>query len=63
MDDQAFDACLDSGKYKSEVQKDTDDARLAGATGTPTVFINGRVLVGALPYENFAKVIEEELGN
>ncbi|MBI4099202.1 DsbA family protein [Candidatus Parcubacteria bacterium] len=63
LGDQAFDACLDSGKYKSEVQKDTDDARLAGATGTPTVFINGRVLVGALPYENFAKVIEEELGN
>ncbi|MBI2624423.1 DsbA family protein [Candidatus Parcubacteria bacterium] len=62
LDSAKFDGCLDSRKYRSEVEKDTDDARLAGATGTPTVFINGRIIVGARPYEDFARVIEEELG-
>lgn len=61
LDAAKFDGCLDSQKYRSEVQKDTDDARIAGATGTPTIFINGRATVGARPYADFAKIIEEEL--
>ncbi len=61
LDTAKFDGCLDSQKYRSEVQKDTDDARLSGATGTPTVFVNGRIVVGARPYDDFARLIEEEL--
>jgi predicted DsbA family dithiol-disulfide isomerase len=30
-------------------------------TGTPAFFINGRMVVGAQPYEAFAQVIEDEL--
>jgi hypothetical protein len=30
-------------------------------TGTPAFFINGRRLSGALPYEEFKRVIDEEL--
>jgi predicted DsbA family dithiol-disulfide isomerase len=32
-----------------------------GLSGTPSFFINGRLLVGAQPYESFAQVIDEEL--
>jgi protein-disulfide isomerase len=32
-----------------------------GVSGTPAYFINGRKLSGALPYEYFQKVFEEEL--
>jgi protein-disulfide isomerase len=32
-----------------------------GVTGTPAFFINGRRLSGALPYEEFKRVIDEEL--
>ena len=30
-------------------------------TGTPAFFINGRLLLGAQPFEAFKRVIDEEL--
>jgi protein-disulfide isomerase len=61
LDTAAFDACLDSGKYTAEWQKDAEEAARLGLTGTPAFFINGRLLVGARPYEDFAAVVEDEL--
>ncbi len=57
----AFNQCLDSGKYKAEVEKDLADGTAAGVTGTPTFFINGKALVGAQPYAAFQTAIEEAL--
>ena len=34
-----------------------------GANGTPTFFINGKRLVGAMPFESFKQVIDEELSS
>ena len=31
-----------------------------GTTGTPSFYINGRHLVGAVPYEQFKSLIDEE---
>ncbi len=56
-----FDACLDSGKHTSEVQKDFQDGQRAGVSGTPTFYINGQQLVGAQPFEAFQQIIEQEL--
>ncbi len=56
-----FNQCLDSGKYTSEVKKDFDDGSKAGVTGTPTFFINGKVLVGAQPIQSFIEIIDSEL--
>lgn len=56
-----FNDCLDSGKYEQEVKDDMDDGIAAGVRGTPAFFINGRSLVGAQPFKNFKKVIDEEL--
>lgn len=61
LDMGAFNACFDSGKYTEEVRKDSSDGRALGVSGTPTNFINGIAVVGALPFEEFAKIIEEEL--
>ena len=61
LNGSTFNVCLDSGKYTQEVQKDFDDGRAYGVTGTPTFFINGRKLVGAQPYSAIQQVIEEEL--
>ena len=57
----AFNQCLDSGKFTAAVKQDSEDAARYGLTGTPGFFINGRLLVGAQPYEAFAQVIDEEL--
>jgi protein-disulfide isomerase len=32
-----------------------------GVTGTPTFFINGRMLAGALAFDELARVIDDEL--
>ena len=61
LEPTAFNECLDSERYKAEVQKDYKDGADIGMTGTPVFFINGRALVGAHPFPTFQKVIEEEL--
>lgn len=61
LDTKSFNACLDSGKYKDEVAKDVADGQAGGVNGTPTFFVNGRILVGALPYEQFKAAIDQAL--
>lgn len=56
-----FNQCLDSGKYASEVKKDFEDGSKAGVGGTPTFFINGQVVVGSQPFEDFKNIIDAEL--
>lgn len=50
--------CMDSGKFRNEVQKDLSDG---GQLGTPTFFINGKKLGGAQPFGAFKQVIDAEL--
>jgi len=61
MDAAKFNACLDSHKYKARVDADTQAGNEVGVNGTPAFFINGRLLSGAQPYDEFKKVIDEEL--
>jgi protein-disulfide isomerase len=61
LDTAAFDECLDSGKYTSEVQKDSQDARAYGVTGTPAFFVNGQLVSGAQPFSVFQQVIDAAL--
>jgi predicted DsbA family dithiol-disulfide isomerase len=57
----AFGECLDSGKYAATWQQGLADGTKYGVTGTPAFFINGRPLMGARPFEDFAQVIDDEL--
>jgi protein-disulfide isomerase len=57
-----FKAALDSGKYKKKVEDDAKLAGSVGASGTPTFFINGKILVGAQPFDKFKEAIDAELG-
>jgi len=63
LDLNKFNNCLDSGKMASEVQKDLDDGKSYGVTGTPAFFINGKFIEGAQPFETFKNLIEQELSN
>ena len=56
-----FDSCLDSGKYAEAVGADVDEGVALGVNGTPTLFINDVRVVGAVPFEQIAGVIEKEL--
>jgi protein-disulfide isomerase len=61
LDVASFKECVASGKHRAAVQKDVEEARRLDVTGTPTFFINGRVLSGAQPLEAFVRVIDDEL--
>ena len=54
-----FDRCLDSDKYRSYVSRDQQAAIAAGAAGTPTFFINERLV--SFSFESMAATIQHEL--
>lgn len=56
-----FNTCLDSNKYLDKVQKDTEDGRTAGVSGTPTTFVNGEAINGAVPFSVLRNAIEGAL--
>ena len=56
-----FNQCLDSSKYAERVRDGVSEGGQLGVNSTPTIFINGRRLSGAQPYEAFAAIIDEEL--
>ena len=56
-----FQACLESGRYQSEVQADYKYASDLGVQSTPTFFLNGIPIVGAQPWDVFKQVIDKEL--
>ena len=56
-----FKADLDSSKYKSAIEAETKEGQAVGVNGTPAVFINGRKISGAYPFETFKKIADEEL--
>ncbi|MBI2188567.1 MAG: thioredoxin domain-containing protein [Acidobacteria bacterium] len=61
LDAAKFDACLDTAKYAERVQEHMGIGNALGVSSTPSVFINGRLVAGAHPYETFAAIIDEEL--
>jgi len=61
LDLERFNDCLDSGRHAQNVQADVVAGSRYGVSGTPAFFINGRSLVGAAPYEQFVRLIDEEL--
>jgi protein-disulfide isomerase len=56
-----FNSCVDSHKFKAQIDADVKAGEEAGVNGTPAFFINGRMISGAQPYDVFKKVIDEEL--
>jgi protein-disulfide isomerase len=61
LDLDAFQSCLADGKYEDRVAEDERQAREAGVSGTPSFLVNGRLIKGNLPFDNFQQIIEEEL--
>ncbi len=61
LDVDAFQECLSADTYVAAVQADFADGISYGVSGTPTFFINGRLLVGAQPLTAFQAIINEAL--
>ncbi|HEX6199552.1 MAG TPA: thioredoxin domain-containing protein [Thermoanaerobaculia bacterium] len=61
LDVGTFRECLQSGRYADAVEEDLREGARAGVSGTPAMFVNGRLVSGAVPYEQISQVIDEEL--
>jgi len=51
---------LDNHTHRDTIQRDIDLAARVGASGTPNFFINGVQVRGAQPYEEFARVVDQQ---
>lgn len=61
LDAPPFTECLDSARFQDAVLTDQREGRDAGVRATPTFFVNGRKIEGALPIEVFREAIEQAL--
>lgn len=61
LDGEAFAACLDDARHAESVNEDMLTGRSYGASSTPTLFINGRPVFGAMPLDVFDEIVQEEL--
>ena len=61
LDESEFDKCLDSNRYRKDVTTETNSAGEREVQSTPTLFINGEKIEGAVPFEQLQALIEAEL--
>jgi len=61
LDESRFNSCLESNKFTKVIDNNFQLGQKVGVSGTPSFFINGKLLVGAQPYESFKVLIESEL--
>lgn len=61
LDIQKFESCLENGEMALEVEADYQAALALGVGSTPTFYINGRQIVGAVPWEQVKQAIESLL--
>ncbi len=60
-DRHAFDKCVLSEKHASDLRSDTELAKALGIVGTPTSFVNGRIVVGDAGAARMDSIVAYEL--
>ncbi|UCC91726.1 MAG: DsbA family protein [Candidatus Aenigmatarchaeota archaeon] len=59
LDENAFSDCLDQHSHRIHVEKDYDEGKELGVSGTPTFFINGMKIEGLIALEKFKDVLSK----
>lgn len=61
LDSNKFNQCVSDEKYKDRINKDISDAITASAEATPTFYVNGTRIVGAVPFDQFKTTLDAML--
>lgn len=61
LDVEKFKKDMDSDEAKNKIQKDTNQGMDIGVNSTPTFFLNNKKIESPGTYDNFKKLIEDEL--
>ncbi len=62
LDEEEFKRCFQEERYSSLVAEEFSQGRARGIRATPTFFINGQMIEGALTPEQLRQIFEEILG-
>lgn len=63
LDSGRFRACLASGSKAGRIRRDGEDARALSVRGTPTFFVGQRMIEGPVEFDQFARLVEQELAS
>ncbi|GAB4212739.1 MAG: hypothetical protein OHK0013_35820 [Sandaracinaceae bacterium] len=63
LDMNRYRAAMDGHTHQAAIRADSEAGNRIGANGTPAFYINGRELMGAQPFEEFQRVINEEIAH
>jgi protein-disulfide isomerase len=63
LDLRRFTESIDQKKHRAEIDRDLQLALSLDLYNTPTFFINGRKVVGDVPYDFLKKMVEEDLSH
>lgn len=61
VNESQFKTCLNNGDMSAKIQTDLQEGSQYGVQGTPTTFVNGQAVEGAVPYEQLKAVVEQAL--
>ena len=61
LDTARFDQCLEGGEQIAPVKKDSQEGQRLGLQGTPSYFINGHFMSGAIGYMKLRDTVMQEL--
>ncbi|MBD65425.1 MAG: hypothetical protein CME62_09470 [Halobacteriovoraceae bacterium] len=58
LNKKQFEECFKNKKFAAQLQRDIEQAEELGIKGTPTVYLNGQLLIDSLSYQNYVDMIE-----
>ena len=56
-----YDACMESETHKAKIQATLMEAERRGVNQTPTFVIGDKLVPGAIPYDTFRQLVDDEL--
>ena len=63
MDESAFSECMDNNSYREEIAFEQSLAAELGVRSTPTIIINGQLLIGLRTLEEYQPIIDNILAS
>jgi protein-disulfide isomerase len=61
LDMAKYKECYASKRHQNKIEADKKLGQDSGVKSTPTFFVNGRMVSGAVPVDKFSEIIDEEL--
>ena len=61
LDMSKYGACMDNETHRAQIQANLMEAERRGVNQTPTFVIGDKLVPGAIPYDTFRKLVDDEL--